>query len=258
MIESIKEVAKRRIRRNSVMWSLLKKEFGLYRNINKIFNNKKWKKKSHEYFTYLSKKANENNFFFIQIGANDGSMADPINKLILKYGWKGILIEPQKLEFAKLKNTYKNCQNLIFVRAAISRDEGYKTLYKIKYNKIQHFWEKGMATLCPEKIFSNYKKTDLETEKVTCISFMNLIKKYNINGVDLLQIDVEGYDYEIIKLIDFNIIKPLIIHYEHVYLTSREQKRCAKYLRNHGYKIYEEQNDTGAILDENYCNTLKK
>jgi hypothetical protein len=34
-------------------------------------------------------------FFFIQIGANNGMTGDPIRKYILKYHWRGILVEPQ-------------------------------------------------------------------------------------------------------------------------------------------------------------------
>ena len=71
------------------------------------------------------------NFFFIQIGANDGVMSDPLNKFVRKFKWKGILIEPQKKEFIKLKKNYNDCDGLIFENLAISDKEGNIDLYKL-------------------------------------------------------------------------------------------------------------------------------
>ncbi len=42
-------------------------------------------------------------FFFIQVGANDGVLDDPIRALILEYRLAGLLIEPLPDIFEKLK-----------------------------------------------------------------------------------------------------------------------------------------------------------
>jgi hypothetical protein len=34
-------------------------------------------------------------FTFIQVGAFDGITTDPLHKYITRYGWRGILMEPQ-------------------------------------------------------------------------------------------------------------------------------------------------------------------
>ena len=49
------------------------------------------------------------------------------------------------------------------------------------------------------------KKEWIATEDVKCVSLDSLLVKYNINNIDLLIIDAEGYDYEIIKAIPFII-----------------------------------------------------
>ena len=41
-------------------------------------------------------------FFFVQVGANDGKMGDPLCDLIKKYKLKGLLIEPLPEEFKLL------------------------------------------------------------------------------------------------------------------------------------------------------------
>ena len=44
----------------------------------------------------------ESDFYFVQIGANDGTMADPLSDLIVRHGLKGLLVEPLPDFFQKL------------------------------------------------------------------------------------------------------------------------------------------------------------
>ena len=67
--------------------------------------------------------------------------------------------------------------------------------------------------------------------------------------IDLLQIDVEGYDYEIIKMIDFERVKPLIIHFEHGHLPIEQFEECLEVLIKQGYAIsVEDGGDTTAYI----------
>ncbi len=75
-----------------------------------------------------------NDFFFIQIGSNDGQTGDPIHSYIMKYHWKGILIEPIPFLFKRLKKTYENQNGLIFENIAISEKDGNKIFYRIEEN----------------------------------------------------------------------------------------------------------------------------
>ena len=59
-------------------------------------------------------------FYFVQIGANDGYSFDPINHLIKKYNLKGVCIEPIQEYFQELKNTYKNYPN-VFAKSSSYR-----------------------------------------------------------------------------------------------------------------------------------------
>ena len=53
------------------------------------------------FFSTIGKK--DPNFFFVQVGANDGVNHDPIFHHVRKYNWKGLLIEPIPDIFEKLK-----------------------------------------------------------------------------------------------------------------------------------------------------------
>ena len=56
---------------------------------------------------FISKFVNEvgkkDDFFFIQVGANDGVMCDPIRQFIVKHSWGCILVEPVPDYFELLK-----------------------------------------------------------------------------------------------------------------------------------------------------------
>ena len=48
---------------------------------------------------------------------------------------------------------------------------------------------------------------------------MDVIKQNNFNDIDLLQIDTEGYDWNIIQMFDFDLFQPILIQYETAILT---------------------------------------
>jgi len=84
-------------------------------------------------------------------------------------------------------------------------------------------------------------------EKVKCMTFSALLEKQCKKNRSL-HIDTEGYDYEIIKSIDFSQIKPRMIYYEHWCFNS-DIEECSKYLEDKGYRLIQEYADTLAIVD---------
>jgi hypothetical protein len=63
-----------------------------------------------------------------------------------------------------------------------------------------------------------------------------------------LNIDTEGYDFEIIKLIDFSEIKPSMILYEHIHLNAMDSTQCMNLLKDKGYSLIIQGKDTFAFL----------
>jgi FkbM family methyltransferase len=183
-------------------------------------------------------------FLVIQIGACDGLLLDPIHALIVKNHWRGVLVEPQKLEFEKLKNTYRNeLDRIVLENVAISDSEGTRTLYRVKDSELKADWQRGFASLLHRPDARRFT-----AEVVPCITLETLLNRHRVSRIDLLQVDVEGYDFEIIKLIDFDKIRPRLIRYEHRHLRPWDKRACKALLANHGYQTLEMQFDTGAVL----------
>lgn len=200
----------------------------------------------------LDKVAIHPGFFFIQIGANDGLHADPIRPFILRHKWKGIMVEPQQKYFEKLKKNYENVPGLIFENCAIAETKEIRKLYSIK-NESKEPWYNLVASLDQNKGDLKWIRNEMEVLEtdVTCLTLEDIILKHGVRGIDLLQIDVEGYEINIINSIDYDKIKPRIIHFEHKHLSYAEHDSCMETLTKAGYKIFLERHETTALLTGN-------
>jgi len=186
---------------------------------------------------------NKEDLHFIQIGANDGKTYDPIHKFVKKYNWSGVLVEPQPEAYSHLTANYAGQSALIFVNSALSSDNEPRILYRTKYGcKELPTWSQGLATFDKSILLAHKElipdiEAYIEEQIVPCVTFGDLLVMTGKRDVDLIQIDVEGYDYEIIKLIPFDTINPNIIHYEHKHLSLPDQEGALKYLIHRGYKV---------------------
>jgi hypothetical protein len=77
----------------------------------------------------------------------------------------------------------------------------------------------------------------LQSTQVRCLTLPALLAKYGVHELDLLQIDAQGYDYQILKMVDFRNIKPKIIRFEYNSLSAVEQGECIQLLVSQGYRV---------------------
>lgn len=78
---------------------------------------------------------------------------------------------------------------------------------------------------------------------VDAISVRTLIDKYSIEYVDLLQIDTEGYDYQILKQFLALDMLPNIINFEFKNLNSADQKNVLSDLNARSYSTWKHSGD---------------
>lgn len=193
-------------------------------------------------------------FFFIQIGANDGVIHDPLYQYVVDNDWSGILVEPVRYYFERLKNNYRSNKNLTFENVAISDRDEMREFYRIKEGQ-DHLpaWSKGLGSFYLDVLLKHkWAIPDMEqhiiSEKVQCRSFASLLNAHHVESVDLLVIDTEGYDFEILKQIDFKEVKPDTIVYEHKHLSRKSRKSCERLLNGQGYRLTRHYTNTMAYL----------
>jgi FkbM family methyltransferase len=188
------------------------------------------------------------NFFFVQIGALDGVTADPIYRYVREYHWNGLLVEPQPEAFEHLLQNYSAEPQLQFVNAAIGHDHGNAALYTIPCHGRPTVLQ-GMASFDARLIRRQLsRRVPIIRRTVPTLPLQSLLARYGVVAIDLLQIDVEGFDYEVIKMVDFEMLHPRIIHYEHIHLSEVDRRACQKLLAGQGYRLHCCGIDTTAII----------
>ena len=174
----------------------------------------------HVIANYILNVKNGHQLNFIQIGAFDGIMRDPIRKFISKYAWEGIMVEPQPVPFGKLRILYANNARIKLVNCVISDSAEKKTLYVVEESKKSlPDWIHGSASFNRDNL-AKYKdvfpgiESNIKQILVDSITMDDLLKLNGNKFIDLLQIDAEGYDGELIQMFPFDKTKPNIIHFE--------------------------------------------
>lgn len=197
------------------------------------------------------------NASFIQVGANDGSMADPLRRQILKRKWSGIMIEPVPDIFSRLVANYRFRKKIILENVAIAAEPGERDFYSLR--PVQDLraaglpaWYTGLGSFYKDIILSHkHLIPDIEsrilTRKVPTTTFEVLCEKHGIRSVNLIQIDTEGYDYEVVKLIDFKKLRPQLLAYEHFHLSPEDRGACEALLHSYGYVTSAQWLDTLAL-----------
>ncbi len=190
------------------------------------------------------------NFFFVQVGANDGVSSDPIREFVTRNQVAGLAVEPLKDIYQKLVQNYRDYPKVKPVNLALHRTAEFIEIHRVDPAKGSRLgeWVQGIGSIHPR----HHERTGMAeevmtTETVPCLTLTALLREHGVRHLDLLQIDTEGYDLEIIRMIDFNGIKPSIIRFEHGMpdgiMSAQDFKECAGLLLDQGYYVITEAYD---------------
>lgn len=161
-------------------------------------------KKMLEYINY-------ENGYYIEVGANDGILQS--NTLFFEKNkkWKGLLIEPIKEKYSQLTNNRSN-KNIFANVALVPFD--YKDEYiNLSYSDLMTTTLSKKNQLDIDKNLIEGKKhlNIFEKEKIIKIKAQTLndtlVKNNAPNKIDFFSLDVEGFELEVLKGIDFKNFK---------------------------------------------------
>jgi len=188
-------------------------------------------------------------FGLVVIGAHSGIH---IKDLISEYAnSKILLVEPVPYNYQILENDYKNNENIFISRNAIFDEAKKDNFYHVKKESIKKLgkhWASQIGSFDKNHILNHKNKRfdikddDIQITEVEFITFQDLVKKYSINSINKLQIDVEGAEYKIMHSIDYNKIKIKNIffeskHFDGTFTEGEKLKEIKDKLILNGYKL---------------------
>ena len=171
------------------------------------------------------------NFGLVVIGAHSGVW---LKSLFDKYQNQNILlVEPVPYNIDLLKENTAKYKNISIETSAVSEKNQIKKFYYVKpdaVKKLGKHWASGIGSFDKQHILNHKNKRfavsdpDIKEVDIQYLTFSDLIEKYSISSINLLQIDVEGAEFEILNSIDFEKIeiKKIIFEFKHFDGTFKE------------------------------------
>lgn len=178
---------------------------------------------------------------YIEAGANDGIFQSRTLHLAQNDEYFGILIEPvyeMYLECLKNRNTNTKIYNCALV------DFEYKN-QDVPINLHNRF-----TAMC--SIISHPSEEYPNTINVAARTLDSILEENNITHIDSFYLDVEGYEYNVLNGINFNIrhfnTLEIECHYNFLNISAEEEQcRHEKILNQYGYRLVDKNKQEGNI-----------
>jgi FkbM family methyltransferase len=187
--------------------------------------------------------ARSRNFVALIVGAFDGVANDPTSQFIRKHQCRAILVEPQAGPFNRLRENMSGHDNILLVNAAIDEVSGFRDIHCVSPGTDDlPSWSEQLASFRREHVLKHEDRIPgmskyIQICKVPTVSFEDLLDQYDVESLDLLQVDAEGMDAQLLAWFPFERIKPALLHYETVHMSAEELRFARNSLKELGYII---------------------
>lgn len=139
----------------------------------------------------------------VEVGGGDPEWGS-ISKHFYKNGWKTIVVEPNP----KYAKQHLKDDKYVINCACSSEIKKHQTFYIVK----SHWTDMAASSL---GIKENYKKyaenIPIEEIKIDVYTLNYLLEERNIDKVDILSIDTEGWEIEVMRGFDLKKYKPKVV-----------------------------------------------
>ncbi len=166
-------------------------------------------------------------FKFIQIGGNDGVSFDTLYSKVTTRNSTGLILEPSPRYFEKLKSNYKHFKPIQLLPYAVFEKAGTLELFELNDIGLKNHpaWAAGIGSVDINHLTNlNVKLDEIDRVEVEGIRFDDLLASHpEFLSVDYLQLGTEGYDYQILKTIDFQKFSAKMIKFEFKNLSTDQQ-----------------------------------
>ena len=152
--------------------------------------------------------------FFVEVGANDGISQSNTVYLERYLGWRGLLIEGIPELFQKCK---MNRPNAIVEQCALVAKDFSETTVTMQYCNLMSIVQGARASLEGDKAYVTAGCEHLGPDEVPYAvnvqarTLTSVLDSHEISQVDFLSLDVEGYEGQVLRGLDFSRYAPRFI-----------------------------------------------
>jgi len=141
-----------------------------------------------------------NNPIIFDVGANQGQSIERFSKLFSNFTIHSF--EPIAEEFDKLKNKFGNINNIYLNNFALGEKEEKKGFYVAAKSETSSFNKINSGTDWLKKRSKDFNTSEKQYTKYAMVNIKtldNYCKKNNINKIDILKIDTQGYEDKVLE-----------------------------------------------------------
>jgi FkbM family methyltransferase len=196
--------------------------------------------------------ARSRSFFVMVVGAYDGVENDPVSRFLLAHGCSGVFVEPQPFVFARLRENFGANPRFHLINAAVGQATGSQELFYVPRDIAGiPRWTEQLASFHKGHVAKHEDKVPglsrhIRSTTVNTISFEDLIDRFQVHAIDVLQVDAEGVDAMLLRWFPFDRLKPGVVHYEIAHMSAVDLDATRTRLRAFGYRLYR----TESAMDE--------
>ena len=182
--------------------------------------------------------------FYVHLGAGAGDLDERADfrcgftefiKKNYSENSKVFVVEANPKNIEKLNKSYKNYNNVKILNLAISSNNDDELILYYAEEDSPHY---QVCSSNINHVKKHYPSSLIKKFYIESISINDLFKKYSINQIDYLSIDIEGLDYDVLMSIDFTKFSIDNICIEFLHLTKFQKKNLINFLSKKGYSYY--------------------
>ena len=174
-----------------------------------------------------------------------------------------LLVEPVPHNISAIKENLKEFKNIHLEPVAVASVRETKDFFFVKatsINKLKKHWASGIGSFNKNHLLNHRTKRflieedDIDKIPIKTVKFEDLIEKYSITEIDKILIDIEGYEYEILKDMDLKKVRinSILFEYKHFDGYQKTGEKLEEIL-----KKFEENNYKTSKVDEENILSIK-
>lgn len=208
-----------------------------------------------ELFKHLDRLLPSNSSYtFLQIGANDGISHDPFREFMIRQQTRGLAVEPVPDFFKELSDNYSAYPNVTLENCAIGYPAGRLPFYAYNTRFLRSKGDSkelaGLASFSREKLVhclgpGEDQNACIQEIVIPVLTVEDVMMKHGFDRFDCLFMDCEGHEENILGRLDYDVVKPRLIVFEHTHYGERAE-RIEEHLAARGFVFTRLSHDTVA------------